>query len=515
MSIDSKARQSRCNRAFSRRQFLGAGSGLVAASMLAGCSPELATFPPVEGVTSAERAVNAARRFAGMTLNIGWESGDQAQDPLRFSGPLWQKLTGIRINVVELGIPTELFRRVMDEHHANTGALDCAMLAPPWMPSLLEAGALEVLDDYVDHYMVRSDLDDFLPLYRSLGVWDGHHYGLFDDGDPLLLYYRRDLFEDRQNQRDFAALFGRPLGDPRSYDWQQFSDAARFFTDKFAPRLYGLAPFNKWLSWGWFQGQLRVNGGQFFDPVTMRPGVDAEPGIRTMANLLSLDRYMPPGTADAPDPSSLFSTYLSGKAAMASFWPPLGRWTEAYSDARIGALPMSEIQGKSGYALLPGGYTEMALGWLLGVFSRSRQKEAAYLFLQWLSSPEISLQRVMLPYSLRDPYRQSHIDSAGYRSLWPNAPAYLSTLKQAADKAFHDLTIPGATEYEEAFYQAASNIRLGMPIGAAMERMAGGWEAVTERYGRSHQRAAYEAFLRRPGARQTLFDARTSAGKQV
>lgn len=466
-----------------------------------GCDSKKLVFPPATGVTSAERAVNAAKRFAGTTLNVGWESGDQAQDPMRFSGPLWEKLTGIRINVVEMGNPIDLFRRVVAEHQANTGAIDCAMVAPAWMPSLLETGALEPLDDYVNHYMVRNDLDDFLPFYRSLGVWNGRRYGLFDDGDTLLLYYRRDLFEDPVNQRDFAARFGRPLGDPRSYGWKQFIDAASFFTDKYAPNLYGIAPFNKWLRWGWFQAMLRANGGQFFDPKTMKPGVNEEPGRRTIANLAQMERFMPPGSADTPGPSALFSAYLSGKAAMASFWPPLGRWTEAYGEERVGGVPKSLIAGKTGYALLPGGYTEMALGWLLSVLSRSRQKEAAYLFTQWINSPEVSLKRVMLPYTLRDPFRQSHVMSPEYQSLWPTAPAYLETLKTAAGKAYLDLTIPGAPEYEEAFYKAVNDVRLGTEIGQATDQMAASWEAITERYGRSRQRTAYEDFLGRQGAK--------------
>jgi multiple sugar transport system substrate-binding protein len=485
---------------FSRRQFLAGGSVLLTGPFLPGCDFRKKTFPPVEGATSADRAVHAAKRFSGMTLNIGWESGDQAQDLVRFSGPLWEKLTGIRINVIEMGIPINMFRRVMAEHRAGTGAIDCVMVAPAWIPSLLDSSALEPLDDYINHYMVKSDLEDFLPSYRSLGVWNGHRYGLVDDGDTLLLYYRRDLFEDSSNQNDFASRHGRALGDPRNYNWQQFIDAASFFTDKFAPQLYGIAPFNKWLRWGWFQMHLRVNGGQFFDPVTMKPGINAETGRRTMGNLAQMDRFMPPGASDTPGPSPLFASYLSGKAAMASFWPPLGRWSEVYGDERVGGVPESQVAGKTGYALLPGGRTELALGWLLSILVDSPQKEPAYLFAQWLNSPQISLQRVTLPYSLRDPFRQSHITSAAYRTLWPSAPSYLDTLKAAEARALLDLTIPGAPEYEEAFYQAANNVRLGMEIGLAMDQMAGVWEAITERYGRRRQRSAYERFLRRQGA---------------
>lgn len=488
-------------RLISRRQLFYAGGALLLASGFPGCPRKNRFFLPATGVTSAERAINAAKRFAGITLNIGWEMSEQTQDLLRYSGPLWERLTGIRINVVELGIPTDMFRRVSAEHRAKTGALDCAMVAPSWMPSLLNMGALEPLDDYVQHYMVQSDLKDLLPLYQSLGVYDGCRYGLFDDGDTLLLYYRRDLFEDPKNKKDFAVQFGRPLGDPRYYNWQEFLDAAKFFTDKYAPNLYGMAPFTKWLRWGWFQTVFRNYGGQFFDGKTMKPGVNGEPGVRAMNDLAQMDKFIAPGAADVPELSSLLQAYISGKAAMATFWPPLGRWAEVYGGKPFGSLTNSKIAGKTGYALLPGGRTEMAVGWLLVMFANCRHKEAAYLFLQWLNSPEISLQRVMLSYSLRDPFRKSHIESAAYRSLWPTAPDYLDTLKMAADKAYLDLTIPGSPEYEETFYEAASDVRLGSDIKSAMDKMAKKWEKITETYGRSRQLIAYKKFLQQQGAK--------------
>ena len=93
--------------------------------------------------------------------------------------------------------------------------------------------------------------------------------------------------------------------------------------------------------------------------------------------------------------------------------------------------------------------TWLALGFLLCVFQRSRSKEAAYLFLQWLNSPEISLERVMLPYALRDPFRISHISSPKYRARWPAAKEYLDTLGAAATltgNAFEGLEVAGACQ---------------------------------------------------------------------
>ncbi|MEW5854575.1 MAG: extracellular solute-binding protein [Myxococcota bacterium] len=221
--------------------------------------------------------VEAARRFRGVTLNVGWETGLQAQEPLRFSGPLWHSLTGIHINVVELGMPQDQFRRIMQDHHAGAGELDCMTVAPAFLPDLVDAGALEPLDPYQRAHGADSDEADLLPQYANLGDWSGRRYGLFDDGDALLLFYRRDLFESERNRRAFEQEHGHPLGDPRSYDWSAFVDAARFFTTRLAPHGYGLAPFARDLRWGWFQTMLRVARGRFFNPETMDAALAEEP----------------------------------------------------------------------------------------------------------------------------------------------------------------------------------------------------------------------------------------------
>ena len=43
-----------------------------------------------------------------------------------------------------------------------------------------------------------------------------------------------------------------------------------------------------------------------------------------------------------------------------------------------------------------------------------------------------SLERVKLPYALRDPFRDSHFTDPGYLALWPDAKAYLATLKEGS-----------------------------------------------------------------------------------
>ena len=193
--------------------------------------------------SAADIAVEAAKQYAGTTLNITWEAGLQALDPLNFSGPKWEELTGIKINVVEVPI-AELFTKTLAEHRAGTGAYDMLNVVPAWIPDLAEAGVLEPLDEYVDKYGYREELQDIAPVYRDNQMtYQGTIYGLPDDGDVFLMYYRKDLFEDPQHQEAFKAQFGRDLAPPAT--WDEFAEVGRYFTEATGGDVYGAGAFRQ------------------------------------------------------------------------------------------------------------------------------------------------------------------------------------------------------------------------------------------------------------------------------
>ena len=107
---------------------------------------------------------------------------------------------------------------------------------------------------------------------------------------------------------------------------------------------------------------------------------------------------------------------MAGQLAMVGgTWPPIGRWSEGTTAEQLNWVPETQVAGKVGYSVMPMGHSLHNAGFILGVSADSQNKEAAYLFIQWVTSPTISLQRVMLPYALRDPYRLSHYASEEYR----------------------------------------------------------------------------------------------------
>ena len=195
----------------------------LAALLMAGVSG------PALAESAAERAVEAAKQYAGTEITIVWEAGLQSLDPLNFSGPKWKELTGIDVKVIE--VPTaEMFTKILQEHRAGTGAYDALNVVPSWMPDLARAGALEPLDSYVDKYGYRDELQKIAPVYRDNQMKVGDTiYGFPDDGDVFLFYYRKDIFDENGLQV------------PKT--WAEFDKIGQMLTDKYAPKMYGAAFF--------------------------------------------------------------------------------------------------------------------------------------------------------------------------------------------------------------------------------------------------------------------------------
>jgi multiple sugar transport system substrate-binding protein len=455
---------------------------------------------PASADSAAERAVNEAKKYSGTTITIVWEAGLQSLDPLNFSGPKWKELTGIEVKVVEVAT-AEMFTKIMQEYRAGTGAYDALNVIPAWMADLANAGALEVLDPYVDKYGFRDELQKIAPTYRDNQMTvDGKIYGFPDDGDTFVFYYRKDVFGDPANQQEFKAKYGYDLAPPTT--WKQFDEIGQFLTDKYQPNMYGAAffrqaPYAQYM----FQERFRNEGGKFFDDETMKAAINSDIGVKVFTEMREENKFMPPGVEQWGFVENL-AAFLQGQTAMTVSWPPYGRWSAGYGQdlEAFSWVPKSAIAGEVGYALPPGGHPQLAAGFALSVASTSKNKEAAYLFIQWLNSEDTSLQRVQLPYALRDPFRDSHFVSPEYMAKWPDAKDYLATLKQGAETGLLDLSLLQTDKYEEVLRQAISKLWAGEDPKAILDTAAAEWDAITEKIGVDKQKAVYQAWAAKSGA---------------
>ncbi|MDQ3249236.1 MAG: extracellular solute-binding protein, partial [Chloroflexota bacterium] len=295
-------------------------------------------------------------------------------------------------------------------------------------------------------------------------------------------------------QAAFKTQFNRDLAVPAT--WAEWDEVCQFFTEQLQPEAHGCAiqrtQGNTYL---WFYDHFRTNGGRFFDD-GMAATINSEAGVQTLTEMVNANASMPPGV-EKWGFVEVLSDWMAGKLGMIITWPPIGRWSAGYGTdtEQLSWVPKSTVVDKVGYALSPGGRSELAGAFLLGLSADSQNKEAAYLFMQWLNSPEVSLERVKLQYALRDPYRLSHFADAGYQQLWSNADEYLAVLKEGADTGLNDLTLPGAREYEEALDRAIVSAYAGTDPKAALDTAAAEWDAITDRIGLAAQQAAYEDWV--------------------
>jgi multiple sugar transport system substrate-binding protein len=476
-----------------RREFL------ISASAVAGLS--VLGVPRLARAQAAQAAVDAAKQFSGSEITIVWEAGLQSLDPLNFSGPKWKELTGIGVKVIE--VPTaEMFTKILQEHRAGTGAYDALNVIPSWMPDLVRAGALEQLDSYVDKYNYRDQLQTIAPVYRDNQMTvDGKIYGFPDDGDVFVMYYRTDVLGDPAIQAAFKEKHGYDLPVPPT-TWKEFDEVGSFISAHTGNKPYGAAffrdpPYAQMM----FQERFRVEGGKFFDPESMKATINSPEGVKVFTDWLAENEWMPAGLQTWGFVENL-AAFLQGDTAMTISWPPYGRWAAGYGTEQdaLSWVPKSQIAGKVGYSTPPGGHPQLAAGFALSISASSRQKEAAYLFIQWLNSEEISLERVQLPYALRDPFRESHFTSEEYKSRWPAAPDYLAALKAGAISGLLDLSVIQTDRYEEALRQGISRLWAGDDPHTILDETAANWDSITEQIGVENQKAAYEAWASKPNA---------------
>jgi multiple sugar transport system substrate-binding protein len=307
------------------------------------------------------------------------------------------------------------------------------------------------------------------------------------------------LFEDPANREAFKAAYGYDLAAPKT--WKEFADISQFITDKLAPNVYGSAMIHAADNHFFISERFRNYGGKFFDAETMKATINSPEGVQALTDIVALIKTMPPG-AETWGFAECLSALLSGQIAMTVSWPPVARWAQGIdaSEEALSWVPKTQVIDKIGYAMPPGGHPQLASGFLLSVSADSKNKDAAFLFVQWLTSKQESLKNVMRPFGLRDPYRLSHYESAEYQALWPTAKEYLATLRDGAAHGLADLSIRSTFKYQDSLARAVIAAIGGVPPQQAFDDLAKQWDEITEQVGLDKQKEAYRVWAAKPSA---------------
>lgn len=290
------------------------------------------------------------------------------------------------IKVTFDAMPFDAMRdKILTSSLAPSATYDVIIVDNPWMEEFSRAGYLAPLDDMIaatDGY----NYDDFIPALSKIGVVDGVTYGVPYYNYALGLIVRQDIFDEKG------------LSVPTTIE-EYVATVKGLTTDDF----YGAAMqpqkgykiMEEWKNW------LYANGGELFD-------ADGNIIINNDAAVKALDQYIDTYNTAAP-PNSLnwgfdeaLRAMASGKAAtMLSYnWmlPALNK-TGGMSGDLAGKFALHEV---------PGGKAVLGL-WSWSVTANANDKDAAWKFVSWITSPEVAKRRVIMGGA---PVRNSVLDDA-------------------------------------------------------------------------------------------------------
>jgi multiple sugar transport system substrate-binding protein len=334
-------------------------------------------------------------------LKILADAATEADAPQKYD-PDFTKATGIKV-LWEQNPWDEHRSKMFMDFAAGTGVYDLLWVPFDDMASVTGKGYIQPIDKFLsDPKLLDPNIhvDDFSELLWKYTSWYGDPvkpYGFPCENPTMILWYRKDLFEDPTEKADFKKIYGYDLQVPVDFD--QYYDIAEFFTRKKGMQLagevldhdfYGVGIHGKrhlgavceWMnlasSWGGttWGGTLDEND----NIVINRPeNVDA------LEYWVSLFKFAPPGCVDWYW-DQLTTAFQKNIVAMALAWND-----QSYE---LEDPEKSEVAGKMGYGLIPKKeYRVSHFGsWSWAISSETKNPEAAWLYMQWVTSREIALK---------------------------------------------------------------------------------------------------------------------------
>ncbi len=330
----------------------------------------------------------------GLTQSVDWQKYEGAELTILlvshpFVGsltpllPEFEAATGIKVNVEELA-EQPASEKLLADLSSGTGTYDVFMTSPlsNWQYAI--AGWLEPLDDYLSNPSLTEasyDVEDFAPGIWAAGRWNLQPMGGVGEGplwavpinfESYLLAYRPSI------------LKANGLEVPTTYE--ELLEVAPKLVDADANRYGVITRFDKFwdLPYLTFGTMLASYGVEMIDE-------EGNLGICTPASIAATKDFIQLIQTASPSGAATFTWYeaLQGFAS--------GQYAMSFNEADLFAPvyedpEQSAISDDVGYAPTPlgpdGKRAASAWIWQLSMNSASSNKEAAWLFMQWVTSKD-------------------------------------------------------------------------------------------------------------------------------
>ena len=470
------------DRPLNRRRFLGVTLGTASAAALAGRGSGVRA--QTEQATVA--ASGSSKNFNNTEIRIGTSTEYYAYAFRMFQDQVEQEL-GVTLSI-DVVPPNDLYARNMQDYAAGSTSYDVNFFLPYQLPDY--APHMDPLGDLLGQYGLDPELDDVLPSFRNFYTsWDEQLMALPFDGDLHLLLYNKDALEAPDLQQQFEEQYGYPLAAPT--DYEQYRQMAEFFNvtawRKDGGQGFGTAEGYLEPEW-WYENRLASSGAVYFDE-EMTPLINSKNAIAAAQNLVDIAAFVPPG-------SNTFG-YQEVENAIAQGDVALSiNWSSAYRTSTDPAK--SKVVGKIGTAVTPGMMVNgqlirrpaLCTGWVLGVPTYGKNKEAAAHVAWFYTRPEVHTAHIIDPNTGVDAYRRSSLQSEEFGAKY--GTDYVKTIEDSLAVGFPDLQLPNAFEYYKSLSNQLKEAATGTkPVEDAMNQVAAEWKDITDRMGSDLQREAW------------------------
>ncbi len=342
------------------------------------------------------------RQFEGQKLTMALNKHPYTESLLA-QVPEFEALTGIKVDYLILP-ESEYTTKLMTDLSNQRGEFTVMMAGTMRNWSYVTPGWMEPLDQFLNDPKLTDKswykLEDFYPGLVAANRWNGKVGGGTGEGslwsipvmaEAYILAYRKDIFDQYK------------IKVPQTYD--EMAEAARLV--KKNAGIDGIVargvPNIQVIATGYLSALKSITDGKWAELDEKMNGQLTDPRVVKFTQFWTdMIRESGPANWSSLQWFDAMEIFTAGQAGM---YPDCDFFAASYEDPA-----KSKVAGKVGYALLPpgpSGTTHSGLfTWALGMNSATKNKGAAWLFIQWATSPR-TLLNATVDYKNYNPTRMS------------------------------------------------------------------------------------------------------------
>ena len=354
-----------------RHLWLGVGTLVIMLLVIIGCAQ--ATPTPTPTPAPQQPAAPQQEMEEQVTLTIIMEEVPDYDIVAKLVPQFEAEHPNIKIKFDAM--PYDAMRdKILTSFLAPEATYDVIIVDNPWMDEFALADFLTPLDDYIAN-TPEYDFDDFVAPLKEIGVVNGKIYGVPYYNYALGLIIRQDIFDER-------GLEVPTTLDDYLQTIQSLTDKDKGFYGAAMQPQRGYKIFEEWKNW------LYAAGGNLFDEQG-NVILDNEAGQRALSMYIeAYNTAAPPNSLNWGFDEALRAMAAGQAATMLSY-----NWMLPTLNNPEG--PAGELAGKFALYPVPGGKAVLG-AWHWAIPHNSKNKDAAWTFIAWLTSKEVDKERVIM-----------------------------------------------------------------------------------------------------------------------